>query len=223
MIDIHTHILPAVDDGAKSFEDSLKMIQLEIENDVDTIILTPHYFKNELNAQNKDLIFAQYEKLLEKTKDLNIKLILGSEIYYSDEIMDELISNKIITLGNSKYLLIEFSLYNEYYNIPDVFLDIMALGYEVIFAHPERYVYLSVNQIKKISELGCLIQINTSSILGDFGRKIQKKAFKLIKNKCVNFIASDAHSLNVRKPNLKETLQFVEKKFKIKIENRIDL
>ena len=162
MIDIHTHILPAVDDGAKSFEDSLKMIQLEIENGVDTIILTPHYFKNELNAQNKDLIFAQYEKLLEKTKDLNIKLILGSEIYYSDEIMDELISNKIITLGNSKYLLIEFSLYNEYYNIPDVFLDIMALGYKVIFAHPERYVYLSVNQIKKISELGCLIQINTS-------------------------------------------------------------
>ena len=223
MIDIHTHILPAVDDGAKSFEDSLKMIQLEIENGVDTIILTPHYFKNELNAQNKDLIFAQYEKLLEKTKDLNIKLILGSEIYYSDEIMDELISNKIITLGNSKYLLIEFSLYNEYYNIPDVFLDIMALGYKVIFAHPERYVYLSVNQIKKISELGCLIQINTSSILGDFGRKIQKKAFKLIKNKSVNFIASDAHSLNVRKPNLKETLQFVEKKFKIKIENRIDL
>lgn len=223
MIDIHTHILPAVDDGAKSFEDSLKMIQLEIENGVDTIILTPHYFKNELNAQNKDLIFAQYEKLLEKTKDLNIKLILGSEIYYSDEIMDELISNKIITLGNSKYLLIEFSLYNEYYNIPDVFLDIMALGYKVIFAHPERYVYLSVNQIKKISELGCLIQINTSSILGDFGRKIQKKTFKLIKNKCVNFIASDAHSLNTRKPNLKETLQFVEKKFKIKIENRIDL
>ena len=72
MIDIHTHILPAVDDGAKSFEDSLKMIQLEIENGVDTIILTPHYFKNELNAQNKDLIFAQYEKLLEKTKDLKL-------------------------------------------------------------------------------------------------------------------------------------------------------
>ena len=223
MIDIHTHILPAVDDGAKSFEDSLKMIQLEIENGVDTIVLTPHYFKNELNAQNKDLIFAQYKKLLEKTKDFNIKLILGSEIYYSDEIMDELISNKIITLGNSKYLLIEFSLYDEYYNIPDVFLDIMALGYKVIFAHPERYVYLSVNQIKKISELGCLIQINTSSILGDFGRKIQKKAFKLIKSKCVNFIASDAHSLNVRKPNLKEALQFVEKKFKVKIENKIDL
>lgn len=223
MIDIHTHILPAVDDGSKSFEDSLKMIQLEIENGVDTIVLTPHYFKSELNAQNKDLIFSQYEKLLEKTKDFNIKLILGSEIYYSDEIMDELISNKIITLGNSKYLLIEFSLYDEYYNIPDVFLDIMALGYKVIFAHPERYVYLSVNQIKKISELGCLIQINTSSILGDFGRKIQKKAFKLIKSKCVNFIASDAHSLNVRKPNLKEALQFVEKKVKVKIENKIDL
>ena len=84
MIDIHTHILPAVDDGAKSFEDSLKMIQLEIENGVDTIILTPHYFKNELNAQNKDLIFAQYEKLLEKTKDLPKRLNFLIRMWYNN-------------------------------------------------------------------------------------------------------------------------------------------
>ena len=213
MIDIHTHILPAVDDGAKSFDDSLKMIQLEIENGVDTIILTPHYFKNELNAQNKDLIFAQYEKLLEKTKDLNIKLILGSEIYYSDEIMDELISNKIITLGNSKYLLIEFSLYNEYYNIPDVFLDIMALGYKVIFAHPERYeaYYKDYEFFYTLRSMGVLMQINFASLAGLYGRHAKTMAKNLLKLNLISFVGSDIHHPDNRFNYLKKCEKIILK------------
>lgn len=222
-IDIHTHILPNVDDGSSSFNMSNEMLKLELLDNVETIVLTPHYFINKFYATDKNLLKEKYLEFKEKFKDFKIKFVLGAELYYTEELRKEFNQHKVITLGDSNYVLIEFSLIQNYYEIADIISEINYLGYRPILAHPERYHYLSHKDIKVIKEAGALIQINTSSILGDFGKSIQKKAFKFLKEDLVDFIASDAHSTGIRKPNLKKTLDFVEKKFNKVIKNEIDL
>lgn len=221
MIDLHTHILPGVDDGASSIDMALEMINEEINNNVDEIVLTPHYFKNEFDFTDINKIKSAYESLKNRCNNLNIKLTLGAEIYFSKEIFQELKLHRSITLGKTNYVLIEFSLMQNFYNIPSIVDELVYLGYKPIIAHPERYNYLSINEIKEIVSLGGFIQINTSSLLGDFGNKIKKKTEQLLKMKLVHFVSSDCHDMKVRKPNLKETLFFIKKKFKLEFDNNI--
>lgn len=221
--DIHTHILPGVDDGSNSYDISSKMLDLEILNDVNEIVLTPHYHHNSISCSDKNLLKEKYNEFINKYKDLQIKFIFGAELYFSNELMHEFNKHEVITLGDTNYVLIEFPLYQEYYDISSILAEIIYLGYKPILAHPERYEYMDVKKLNKIKETGALIQINTSSILGDFGKSIQKNVFKFIKANLVDFIASDCHSLGIRKPNLKEALEFVKKKFNKEIENKINL
>ena len=221
--DIHTHILPSVDDGSNSCEISAKMLELEILNDVNEIVLTPHYHHNSISCSDKHLLKEKYNEFIEKFKDLPIKFVFGAELYFSNELMHEFNKHEVITFGDSNYVLIEFPLYQEYYDIASVLSEIIYLGYQPILAHPERYEYMDAKKLKKIKDTGTLIQVNTSSILGDFGKSIQKNVFKFIKADLVDFMASDCHSLGVRKPNLKEALEFVKKKFNKEIENKINL
>lgn len=223
MIDLHTHIIPNVDDGANSFDDALKMLNLEIENNVDTVILTPHYFLSSYSKTNWNLVRTNYKKLVKLASGLPIKLLLGAEVYYSKLVYEALKNNNIPTLNRSKYVLIEFSLVDEYYNIEEVLYNIQCLGYKPVLAHPERYLYLPISSIENMHNSGILIQMNTSSILKDFGGEIYRRAKKMLKLNCVDLVASDAHSSNVRKPNLKSTLELIEKKHKVNIENKIDL
>ena len=221
MIDLHTHILPNVDDGASSLEMALEMIREEIDNNVDEIILTPHYFKNEFNFTDKNDILEAFEELKKQCCDLNIKLTLGAELYFSKDVYQELKTHNAITLGNTNYVLIEFSLMQNYFDISSIIDELVYYGYKPIIAHPERYDYLSIKELKEIVSLGGLLQINTSSILGDFGPRIRKKTEQLLKMKLVNFVSSDCHNMKVRKPNLKEALLLIKKKFKLDFDNNI--
>lgn len=223
MIDIHTHLLPEVDDGSSSFEMSYEMLKLELLSNVDVVVLTPHYFITSFDKTDKAKIQEKFLIFKEKFADFKIRFILGAELYYTPELMHEINNHQVMTLGDSNYLLIEFSLVQNLYDIPSILNEICYLGYRPILAHPERYSYLSEKDLIKIKQTGTLIQVNTSSILGDFGHAIQKKAFRFIKLNLVDFISSDAHNTKIRKPNLKETLDFVEKKLKRKIKNEIDL
>lgn len=223
MIDIHTHILPEVDDGSSSFEMSYEMLNLELLNNVDVVVLTPHYFITSFDKIDKEKLKEKFEEFKEKFSNFGIRFVLGAELYYTPELMHEINNHQVITLGDSNYILIEFSLVQNLYDIPSILNEIVYLGYRPILAHPERYAYLNEKDIIKIKQTGTLIQVNTSSILGDFGRDIQKKAFRYIKLNLVDFISSDAHETKIRKPNLKETLEFVEKKLKRKIKNEINL
>ncbi|MCR4898580.1 MAG: hypothetical protein K5892_05070 [Acholeplasmatales bacterium] len=105
MIDMHTHILPNVDDGSDSLDVSIKLIEEEIKNGVDTIVLTPH--QNKMNL-NKELLTNKYNEFMSKI-NYDINIYLGSEIYYYDNLRKDLLDNKVLTMNNSKYVLIEFS------------------------------------------------------------------------------------------------------------------
>lgn len=191
MIDIHTHIIPNVDDGSKSLEISRELLILELKSNVKNVFLTPH--QNEKNL-NKELIENKFLELKENIKDIDINLYLGSEIYYYDNLSEDLKNNKIIAMNNTKYLLIEFSTrYN--IGIIDKLYDIKVLGYIPIIAHIERYPYLTSDDYDKIHNMGCMIQVNTKS----FNEKIYKKCIKyLLKKKYIDFIGTDCHDLEKR-------------------------
>lgn len=223
MIDLHTHILPGIDDGAKDFDTALEMLRAEIENHVDTVVLTPHYFINEFEKSNKEKIRLRFEELKAKCADLPVRIVLGAELYYNPYLAEQLKHHEAITLNDSDYILVEFSLMQKYYNLSDVLYNLQCYGYKVILAHPERYMYLSVDEIIELRRSGVLIQIDTSSVLGDFGREVAKKAARLLRGDHVDFIASDAHSMGMRSPNLKRALDYIEKKFKRKYDNQLEI
>lgn len=206
MIDIHTHILPNVDDGSSNFDTSLKLLELEVENGVNKVICTPH--QNYLNL-NKELLIEKFNEFKNKI-NLDIELYLGSEIYYYKGFLNDLVNGKLLTLNNSKYILIEFST-SQNTDIIDIVYSIRLKGYIPIIAHIERYSYLNNEDYLKIKKEGALIQINASS----FNYSNTKKIIKyLLKNNLVDFVASDCHDLNRRSVDFFKIKKYIYKKYK---------
>lgn len=216
MIDIHSHLLPEIDDGSKDLETTLKMIEIYKNQGVDNVIATPHFYPSYFE-NTKDIISREVEKInIElKSRNIDFNILPGSEVFLNRNTINDLKEGKIQTLNNTKYILIEF----DYKRLPDYALEyiyeIHLLGYRTIIAHPERYYYTIKNplMLNDFIDEECLIQINTSSITGLFGKDIQKAAIRIIENGAFNFIATDAHTTNGRGPYFKESLEII-KKFK---------
>ena len=197
MTDIHTHIIPNVDDGSPNLEASINMIKHEIEIGVDTIICTPHH------------IYHRYEKSVEEIKEkfnllkqeverlnLPIKLYLGQEICYThrEDIIKMLKEGKLLTLNNTNRILLEFSFTREPEDLNDVIYNFGVNGYEVIIAHIERYEWMTLSKVAALRSEGALIQINSNSYLGLTSWKEKRFTRKLLKKGLVDFVASDTHS-----------------------------
>ena len=194
MFDIHTHILPNIDDGSSSIEDSIQMVLDLKEQGINSIILTPHFdiYQNRCN-HNTNYIeeFNNFKKEIEK-RNIDINLYLGNEIFYTPKVYKYLKEKKVFPLGNTNKVLIEFSFIDEIKNIEDIIYEFKIEGYEVIIAHVERYDYASYKLIKSWKEQGALIQVNASSFYET--RKPKRLVRKLLKNKLIDYIASDIHS-----------------------------
>lgn len=208
MIDIHTHILPDVDDGSKDLETSILMIEREIEQGVTDIVLTPHV-QSRVTKANTAKRKAQFELLKEEVskRGLNVNLHLGAEIMYHIHIETDFSKYHF---GNHKYVLIEFSTKVES-PIEDVCYDVMAMGYQVIVAHIERYNYLTIEDIQRIKLSGALIQVNASAILNNDKLANKKTVKKLIKANLIDIIATDTHNMDKRPPNLLEAKNYLKK------------
>jgi len=206
MVDIHTHILYGVDDGSKDLDTSRYLITEELQNGVKKILLTPH--QNEELKRNEELI-NKFKSFKEEIKDLNIDLYLGSEIYYYPKMIKDLKDNKLLTLNNSNYILVEFSTMIET-DISSIIYDIKINGYIPIVAHIERYPYLKNKDYDEIKKNGALIQINSKS----FEKKLFKKKLKyLLKNKLIDFISSDCHN-EKRNIDFSYSKEYIKKKYK---------
>lgn len=213
MIDIHTHVLPFVDDGSPNIEASLKMVEAASLAGVTDLFLTPHFMKlrNYLSeySQNR-IIFASFLDEVKKA-GFPIRLHLGNEIYYTITTVKDLKNQVVIPLGDSNKALLEFSLDEEDEDIAEAIHNLKIIGYQAIIAHPERYSYVKYTDYQVIRDMGGLIQINAASILGKYGLSIQKMVLRLIKEGLVDFVASDNH--NFRSYGLKEAYLLIEKRF----------
>ena len=200
MIDLHSHLLPAIDDGVDTFEESVEILQELATHGITELFLTPHYIPetiyNSPRADNLKL-FGELEKAVKEETDLDLKLHLGNEIYITPEISQLLKEKTLSPLSDSKYLLVELPMSGIFDGYEDIFRDLVAEGYQIILAHPERY--LSVQKDFKILErlkgLGVLFQANLGSIIGQYGRHAQKTVKKMTKQDLIFCFGTDTHHM----------------------------
>ena len=197
MIDIHTHVIPNVDDGSPDLETSLAMIRHEIDIGVTEIICTPHhiYHRYEKTVEEITKQFTFLKEAVEK-ENLPIKLYLGQEICYShrEDQIKMLKEGKLLTLNNTNRILLEFSFTREPEDLLDVLYNFSIHGYEVIIAHIERYEWMTYDKVLSIRNEGAKIQINSNSYLGLTSWKEKRFVKKLLKKDLVDYVASDTHS-----------------------------
>jgi len=217
MKDLHTHILYGIDDGAKTKEESLKILKKAYQNGITDLVLTSHYIKDSVfdaNNQTKKEILNEIKNELEK-RDINLNLYLGNEVYIDEDIVTLLKQDEIATINNSRYLLIEFPLNNKILDLDDILYNLQQANLIPIIAHPERYLayYENYEFFNALIANGCLLQANVGSIYGYFGKKSKKMVKELLKRKMVHFVGSDIHNLknDVYEKNLEKDLLKIEK------------
>lgn len=202
LVDIHTHVLPFLDDGAQSYEDSIRMLEKMIENGVDTVVATPHLSLEKDNVDEliviRDGVSEVLSRIIEDNK-MPIKILNGFEVMFSEALTDTDLSK--LTIEGTDYILIELSTRKNTPSLEAVIIDIITMGYIPILAHVERYQYLieGSDRLVKLINKGLITQVNVKSIDNDSYPYVNM----MIKNNLVHLIASDAHNLEDRAPNLK--------------------
>ena len=196
MIDIHTHILSNVDDGAVNMANSLYALQAAEKAGFTDIILTPHYIPDYYENTVEELK-EKINNLKEQTYKGNIIINIheGNEIYVCEELMDLVKNNQLYTLAGSRYVLIELPLNHKLFITNSIITELIANDYIPILAHPERYEFIqeNPNELINLINSGVLIQANYASITGRYGKNAQKTVIKMLKHKMVHFLGTDTH------------------------------
>lgn len=196
MIDIHTHLIPNVDDGSKSVEDTFKIFEEAEKAGFTDIILTSHYMDGYYEPKAEELVFWK-DKLQEvlKAGGKNLKLHSGMEIYISEQLKELIEQNKLLMLANSRYILIELPMSTNIKYLDYIIYVLETLGVKFILAHPERYknVQENPNLVEEYIKKGCLIQCNYGSVLGQYGKEAKNTIKHLLKKDLVHFMATDCH------------------------------
>lgn len=214
-LDLHCHILPGVDDGAGSTGTAMKMLQLEHDEGVRKIYLTPHYIYNN-NSYTYGSLEKAFENLCNQAAGVfpDIELRLGNEIYYEPSVIDMLRSGDIHTMGGSRYILTEFSTAADRREILAALREYTSLGYRVIIAHAERYVRIAGNldAIDEIIDAGAKLQCNTQAVTSGFFDHEGRWADKLVRSGRVSYLGTDAHNTHERKPEYRKCAEWIRKK-----------
>ena len=193
--DWHSHILPGVDDGIKTMEESLKAIKLMESLGVKHLWLTPHVMED---TPNETAFLRKRFEELQLAYDGNVKLHLGSENMMDTLFEDRLEANDFLPLGEKgSHLLVETSYYNPPMNMTGVLEQVKSKGYFPVLAHPERYQYMDEKDYMRLKEMGILFQANYFSLVGAYGNTAQKKLEWMLKKNLIDFMGSDLHRYTV--------------------------
>ena len=214
-IDLHCHILPALDDGAKNMDMTREMLQIAYEEGIREIIATPHFFASKKSAsveQIRETIASVYEEM--EDWGFSVKLYPGNEIYYRSEVPELLEKGEISTLADSQYVLVEFDPMTEDSYLRDGILKLDSFGYVPILAHAERYecLFEKKERLQRVKDHGGLIQVNASSFQGGLFDEMGKRARYIMKQELLDLVGTDAHSTGKRSPRIKETAVYLHKK-----------
>ena len=211
MVDIHTHILYGVDDGSKSLEMTLDILEEAERAGFDKIIFTSHYMEGYFTVDSE----ARQKVLTEidNTKTSNIALYLGNEILLTENLMSLLHENKAVSLNHGKYVLFELPFNNRPINLMDIVFQMQSKDYVPILAHPERYSYFynTPEIYEELVKKGVLLQLNFGSFGGQYGTRAKLMAEKLLKNNLVHFIATDVHRPNTLYPEIPKLVSYLNK------------
>lgn len=191
---MHNHILFGVDDGCKTIDESIEMIQKAVSVGVTDMILTPHYAPMRGYVASNDEINKNFTELQNKVQGLNIpiNLFLGREIDEVKDLEQLLNSGEVKTLNNTKYVLLDFGMKKA--DVDEYIYEMIIAGYKPIIAHPERYNYITdFTALKEFRKTGALLQINASSYFRPKNKQTKKLIQYIVKNGIVDLIGSDCH------------------------------
>lgn len=216
MIDIHCHILPEVDDGSRSLNESIEMAMIAKEQGITKIVNTSHY--------HPDFRYKKGEELLKELEDFNnvlkenmidIEVVIGNEIYYTKDLIKEIDELDFYTLNNSRYILIELPPTNFPKDLCNIVYELKEKNYIPVFAHVERYREVQENPelIYEVINAGAIIQVNSHSILGKSGKELQKVCNTLLNRNMVHVVGTDAHSSKRRTPIFLDAYKYVSEKY----------
>ncbi|SES89191.1 protein-tyrosine phosphatase [Oceanobacillus limi] len=214
MIDIHSHILPGIDDGAQTITDSLAMAQAAVEHGIRTIVATPHHQNGRFNNEKAEII--SYVKVLNtELQDHHIPLtvLVGQESRMNEYMMEELQSGKIATINGTKYVYVEFASSHVPLYAKQILFDIQVAGYTPVIVHPERnqQIFEQPSILYDFVQIGALTQMTAASIAGKFGKAIKRFSHQLIDANLTHFLASDAHNITSRGFVMQEAFQELRK------------
>lgn len=213
MIDFHSHILPNIDDGSRSIEETFNLIKEAEEVGFEAIVSTSHYLEGyyETDTPEREVwLGAIYNNL--KSKNTKIKLHIGNEIYLSENIIKLLEEGKASTINNTCYVLFELPMNSEPLNLYNLVYQLIQNKLVPVLAHPERYSYMQKEPelIYDLIRKGVLMQCNYGSIIGQYGPNAQIIVKKLLENNMVHFLGSDVHRENTVYPLIPEMLKQIE-------------
>lgn len=215
MIDIHSHIIPGIDDGSKDMEMTLEMLRNAERDGTKEIVATPHYLLEYGEATFKEVkLLVEEINSLVKKEGIDIKIYPGQEVYFTENIIENYMEGNIGTINDSRYMLIEFSMHRFDENIFDILYELQVRNIVPIIAHPERYKPFreQPSLINDFIDEGYLFQMNAGSIEGKFGESVKKTASLFLENHIYNFIGSDAHDINNRTTGLQKTMDILKEK-----------
>lgn len=191
--DMHSHVLPGIDDGAQNVEESIFLIKKMMALGIKKIIATPHvmidYYRNDADSIGNALAAL---KTALKEQNIDIDISAAAEHYFDETFEKRIDERKVFTMGDN-YALFELSFVTQPPNLISIIQKMKDAGYKPILAHPERYGYMDIEQMKTIRSWGCDLQLNTISLSGYYGKHAKRIAEEMVDNQMVDFISSDMH------------------------------
>ncbi|RBP04730.1 tyrosine-protein phosphatase [Rossellomorea aquimaris] len=219
MIDIHSHILPGIDDGANTIYDSIDMAKQAVSEGIHTIIATPHHRNGKYDNVKSDIL-PLVKEVNDRLKEehINLEVLPGQECRIYGEILEDYQKGDILPLNQiSHYLFIEFPSSSVPRYTEKLLYDIQVAGLTPVIVHPERNAELieRPEKLYKLVQGGAATQLTASSLTGYFGKNIQKFSQQMIQANLTHFIASDAHNIRNRTFKMEEAMDYIEKKYGI--------
>lgn len=217
MIDLHCHILPNLDDGAKTVQEAIQMAKAAVDEGITKIVATPHD-KNGQYENSKTTILESVSNFNRQLQDINLPLEIlpGQEIRLHGELLEDYKNSKLLTINDGgKYVLIEFSSNHVPTYAEQLLFDIQLNGLLPVIVHPERnqQIVESPEILFQFIKNGALSQVTASSVAGNFGKKLQRFSLQLIEHHMAHIIASDAHNLTGRAFRMKEAFRVIDNEF----------
>lgn len=214
-MDVHSHILPGLDDGAGDMEQTKAMLQIAYAEGIRGIIATPHFYASARSAPAERIraVLAEVQEALREW-GMDITLYPGNEIYYRREVPELLEQGKILTLADSRFVLVEFDPGVEYPYLRDGIVTLTSYGYVPVLAHAERYdcLFEKKERPERIRAHGALLQVNASSFDRGLWDPLSRRVRSLLREDLVDLVGTDAHGSEHRRPLMRETAAHLYKK-----------
>ena len=207
MIDIHSHIMPEVDDGARSMQEALEMASIAAADGIEQIVSTPHMFNGLSQNPEPSEILERVARLNEAVAAVcggRLTILPGNEVHISHEIAEQAKRNRVTKINQANYMLVEFPQFTVPLGAGDLFYNLLLQGVHPILVHPERNSEIQTRPriVADLVERGVLIQVTAMSVTGEFGPAARTCAESLLRHNCVHFLATDAHRPTRRPPIL---------------------